>query len=180
MNTTKWIVDPSHSEIHFKVKHLMISNVTGHFNQFSVSAETVGEDFSKVTNIVFAADVHSIDTGNSQRDNHLKSADFFNGETHSKIHFHSDKYEKKGNKELLHGNLTIHGMTKPITVDVKFGGIAGDLYGQIKVGFTIGGKFSRKEFGITYNATTEAGGVVIGDEVVFGGEIQLIKRVEKN
>jgi polyisoprenoid-binding protein YceI len=180
MNITKWLVDTMHSEIHFKVKHLMISNVTGQFKQLSVSAEMAGEDFSKTTNINFTADVHSIDTGNNQRDTHLKSADFFNGETHTKIHFHSDKYERKGNKELLHGNLTIHGMTKPITVDVEFGGIVRDPYGQVKAGFTISGKLSRKEFGITYNATTETGGLLIGDEVKFSGEIQLIKQVEKN
>ena len=116
MSTIKWELDPAHSEIHFKVKHLMIANVTGRFKHFTVSAETEGEDFSKATNIVFTAEVHSIDTGNEQRDAHLKSADFFNGETHSKIHFHSEKYEKKGDKEILQGNLTIHGMTKPIAV----------------------------------------------------------------
>jgi polyisoprenoid-binding protein YceI len=176
MSTIKWELDPAHSEIHFKVKHLMIANVTGHFKHFTVSAETEGEDFSKATNIVFTAEVHSIDTGNEQRDTHLKSADFFNGDTHSKIHFHSEKYDKKGDKEILHGNLTIHGMTKPIAVDVEFGGIAKDSYGRTKAGFTISGKLSRKEFGITYNAATEAGGVVIGDEVKFNGEIQLIKQ----
>jgi polyisoprenoid-binding protein YceI len=176
MSTIKWELDPAHSEIHFKVKHLMIANVSGHFKHFSVSAETEGEDFSKVTNIVFTADVHSIDTGNEKRDTHLKSADFFNGEVHSKIYFHSEKYDKKGDKEILQGNLTIHGMTKPVAVEVEFGGIAKDAYGRTKAGFTISGKFSRKEFGITYNAATEAGGVAIGDEVKFNGEIQLIKQ----
>jgi polyisoprenoid-binding protein YceI len=174
--STKWLIDPAHSEIHFKVKHLMISNVTGKFKQFTVSAETEGDDFSKTSNIVFSADVHSIDTGNEQRDTHLKSSDFFNGETHSKIHFHSESYVKKGDKELLHGNLTMHGMTKPVTVEVELGGVAKDPYGQTKAGFTISGKFSRKEFGMTYNAATETGGVLIGDEVKFNGEIQLIKQ----
>lgn len=176
MSIIKWELDPAHSEIHFKVKHLMIANVSGHFKHFTVSAETDGEDFSKVTDIVFIADVHSIDTGNEQRDTHLKSADFFNGDIHSKIHFHSEKYEKKGDKEILLGNLTIHGMTKPVVVDVEFGGIVKDAYGRTKAGFTISGKFSRKEFGITYNAVTEAGGVAIGDEVKFNGEIQLIRQ----
>ncbi len=174
--STKWLIDPAHSEIHFKVKHLMISNVTGKFKQFSVSAETEGDDFSKTSNIVFTADVHSIDTGNEQRDTHLKSSDFFNGETHSKIHFHSESYQKKGDKEILHGNLTMHGMTKPVVVEVEPGGIAKDPYGQTKAGFTISGKFSRKEFGMTYNAATETGGVLIGDEVKFNGEIQLVKQ----
>jgi polyisoprenoid-binding protein YceI len=176
MSLTKWELDPAHSEIHFRVKHLMISNVSGRFKHFTVSAETDGEDFSKATNIVFAAEVQSIDTGNDQRDTHLKSSDFFNGEKHSKIHFHSEKYEKKEDNEILQGNLTIHGMTKPIAVDVEFGGIVKDPYGQTKAGFTISGKLSRKEFGITYNAATEAGGVAIGDEVKFNGEIQLIRQ----
>jgi polyisoprenoid-binding protein YceI len=176
MSTIKWELDPAHSELHFKVKHLMIANVSGHFKHFTVSAETEVEDFSKATNIVFTAEVHSIDTGNEQRDTHLKSADFFNGDTHSKIHFHSEKYDKKGDKEILHGNLTIHGMTKPIAVNVEFGGIVKDSYGRTKAGFAISGKLSRKEFGITYNAATEAGGVVIGDEVKFNGEIQLIRQ----
>jgi polyisoprenoid-binding protein YceI len=176
MSTTKWLLDPAHSEIHFKVKHLMISNVTGSFKQFTVSADTEGDDFATVSNIVFAADIHSIDTGNTQRDTHLKSSDFFNGDAHSKIHFHSENYVKKENKELLHGNLTIHGMTKPIIVEVEFGGIAKDPYGQVKAGFTISGKLSRKEFGMTYNAATETGGVLIGDEVKFNGEIQLIRQ----
>jgi polyisoprenoid-binding protein YceI len=177
MSTVKWALDPAHSEIDFKVKHLMITNVTGRFKHFTVTAETEGDDFATVNNIIFTAEVHSIDTGNDQRDNHLKSADFFNGEKHSKIHFHSENYEKKGNKELLHGNLTVHGMTKPISFDVEFGGVAKDPYGQTKAGFTINGKFSRKEFGITYNAAIENGGVLIGDEVKFHGEIQLIKQV---
>jgi polyisoprenoid-binding protein YceI len=176
MSTIKWAVDPAHSEIHFRVKHLMISNVSGRFKHFTVTAETDGEDFSKVTDIAFTAEVHSIDTGNEQRDTHLKSADFFNGETHSKIHFHSEKYVKKEDKEILHGNLTMHGMTKPVAVNVEYGGIVKDSYGQTKAGFTISGKLSRKEFGITYNAATEAGGVAIGDEVKFNGEIQLVKQ----
>jgi polyisoprenoid-binding protein YceI len=176
MNTTKWLVDPVHSEIHFKVKHLMISNVTGHFKHFTVSAETEGDDFSKVHEIIFEADVQSIDTGNSQRDTHLKSSDFFNHEKHGKIHFHSERYEKKGDKEILHGNLTIRGMTKPVAIDVEFGGIARDSYGNTRAGFAISGKLSRAAFGLTYNAATETGGVLIGDEVKFNGEIQLIRQ----
>jgi polyisoprenoid-binding protein YceI len=172
----KWQLDPAHSEIDFKVKHLMIANVTGRFKHFTVSAESEGEDFSKASNIIFTADVQSIDTGNDQRDNHLKSADFFNGEKHSKIHFQSSNYEKKGNVEVLHGNLTIHGMTKPVQIEVESGGVVKDPYGQTKAGFTISGKISRKEFGITYNAATETGGVMISDEVKFHGEIQLVKQ----
>jgi polyisoprenoid-binding protein YceI len=176
MSKTTWLLDAAHSEIHFKVKHLMIAHVTGHFKQFKVSAETEGDDFSTVHNIVFEADIHSIDTGNIQRDTHLKSSDFFNHEKHGKMHFQSERYEKKGDKEILHGNLTIHGMTKPVLVEVEFGGIAKDSYGQTKAGFAISGKLSRASFGLTYNAATETGGVLIGDEVKFNGEIQLIRQ----
>jgi len=178
MNTTKWLLDPAHSEIHFKVRHLMISNVTGHFKHFMVTAETEGDDFSTVHDVEFSADVQSIDTGNSQRDDHLKSSDFFNSEKHGKIHFHSENYERKNGMEVLHGNLTIHGMTKPVSIVVEFGGIVKDPYGQTKAGFTINGRLSRKEFGLTYNAVTETGGVVIGNEVKFNGEIQFVKNLD--
>ena len=179
MSTIKWNLDPTHSEITFKVKHLMISTVTGQFKKFNIEGETESNDFSTTKKIEFTADVNSIDTNNEQRDAHLKSADFFKAEEHPQIKFDGKKYEINGSEGTLLGNLTIAGITKPITLDVEFGGIVKDPYGQTKAGFTITGKLSRKEFGITYGSTAETGGVLLGDEIKINAEIQLVKQQEQ-
>ncbi|WP_181303964.1 YceI family protein [Rufibacter sp. XAAS-G3-1] len=177
MATVKWSLDPTHSEVQFKVKHLMITTVTGYFQTFNVEVETEDEDFSKAGSIVFTADVNSINTNNEQRDTHLKSADFFDTETHGDIRFVGNRYEQNGSGSArLHGDLTIKGTTKPVTVDVEFGGIVVDPYGQTKAGFTVTGKISRKEFGLTWNAVTEAGSVVVSDDIRLNAEIQLVKQ----
>lgn len=173
---TKWKIDPAHSEIQFKVKHLMITTVTGYFKKFDLEVETETDDFTTSKNIVFTADIDSIDTNNAQRDTHLKSADFFDSVKHSQLKFTGKKYEAKGNEAKLQGDLTIRGITKPITLDVEFGGIVVDPYGQTKAGFTVSGKISRKEFGLTWSAVTEAGHVVVGDEIKVHAEVQLIKQ----
>lgn len=173
----KWKIDTAHSEIQFKVKHLMITTVTGYFKQFDLEAETATDDFATASKILFTADINSIDTNNSQRDTHLKSADFFNAEEYSQLTFTGTKYEVSGDQAKLHGNLTIKGITKPITVNVEFGGIVVDPYGQTKAGFTVSGKISRKEFGLTWNAVTEAGSVVVSDEIKIHAEVQLVKQV---
>lgn len=174
MSLTKWSIDPIHSVITFKVKHLMISTVTGQFNKYNLEVETEGNDFSAVKKINFSADIDSIDTNNEQRNAHLKSADFFNGEQHPKVEFSGTNYEAKAGKLL--GNLSIGGITKPVTLDVDFGGQAKDPWGGERAGFTVTGKISRKEFGLTYNAVTEAGGVVVGDEIKINAEVQLVKQ----
>jgi polyisoprenoid-binding protein YceI len=166
-----------HSEVQFKVKHLMITTVTGYFQTFRVEAETENEQFTSASSVVFTADVHSINTNNEQRDTHLKSADFFDAENHGEIRFVGSRYENVGGDEYqLHGDLTIRGITKPVTVKVEFGGIVVDPYGQTKAGFTVTGKISRKEFGLTWNAVTEAGSVVVSDEIKLQAEIQLVKQ----
>lgn len=170
-----WKVDPMHSEVQFKVKHLMITTVTGYFKQFDVEAETATDDFSSASQIAFTADINSIDTNNEQRDAHLKSEDFFNAAEFSKITFVGKRYEGNGEAK-LHGDLTIKGITRPVTVDVEFGGIVVDPYGQTKAGFTVNGKISRKEFGLTWNAVTEAGSVVVSDDIRLQAEIQLVKQ----
>jgi polyisoprenoid-binding protein YceI len=176
MSTTKWVLDPTHSEVSFKVKHMMISNVTGHINKFNVEVETDNEDFSKAK-IHFTGDVRSIDTNNDQRDVHLKSGDFFDVEKYPQVTFDATNYEKTGNGDYtLNGNLTIRDVTKPITLKVEFGGVVTDPYGNIKAGFTVEGKVNRKDFGLTWNAVTEAGGVVVGDELKVHAEIQLVKQ----
>lgn len=171
-----WKLDTAHSEIQFKVKHLMITTVTGYFKKFDLTVETESDDFNTSKKIDFTADIDSIDTNNAQRDQHLKSADFFNASQHSQIKFNGKKYSANGDDIKLSGDLTIRGVTKPVTVDVEFGGIVKDPYGQTKAGFTITGKISRKEFGLTWNAVTEAGQVVVSDEIRVHAEIQLIKQ----
>jgi polyisoprenoid-binding protein YceI len=177
MANVKWAVDPMHSEVQFKVKHLMITTVTGYFQQFNLVAETSDDQFTSAGTIEFTADVNSINTNNEQRDTHLKSPDFFDAGTHGQIRFVGKKYEKvSGNDYKLHGDLTIKGITKPVTVDVEFGGIVVDPYGQTKAGFTVTGKISRKEFGLTWSAVTEAGQVVVSDDIRLQAEVQLVKQ----
>jgi len=173
-----WKIDPAHSEIQFKVKHLMITTVTGYFRTFDLEVETETQDFNTASRIEFTADVNSIDTNNQQRDTHLKSADFFDAETHGQLRFVGRKYEGSGDEAKLHGDLTIRGVTKPVTVEVEFGGTVVDPYGQHKAGFTVRGKISRKEFGLTWNAVTEAGSVVVSDEIKIHAEVQLVKQAE--
>ena len=175
---TQWKIDPAHSEIQFKVKHLMITTVTGYFKKFDLIVETQTDDFTTAKKIEFTADISSINTNNEQRDTHLKSADFFDAEQHSQLRFVGTKYHANGDEAKLLGDLTIRGVTKPVTMNVDFGGIVVDPYGQTKAGFSVDGKISRKEFGLTWNAVTEAGSVVVSDELKIHAEIQLIKQAE--
>ena len=171
-----WKIDPAHSEIQFKVKHLMITTVTGYFRKFDLEVETETEDFNTATRIEFTADINSIDTNNDQRDTHLKSADFFDATNHNQLRFVGRKFEGNGDDAKLHGDLTIRGITKPLTLDVELGGTVVDPYGQYKAGFEIKGKISRKEFNLMWNAVTEAGHVVVSDEIRLLAEVQLIKQ----
>jgi polyisoprenoid-binding protein YceI len=172
----KWKIDPSHSEVQFRVKHLMITNVTGYFRKFDLELETENDDFNTARNIVFTADIDSIDTNSAQRDTHLKSEEFFHAQQHPQIKFEGKKYESRGENARLYGDLTIRGVKKPITVNVEFGGIVKDPYGQTKAGFTVEGKISRKEFGLEWNAVTEAGKVVVGDEIKLHADIQVAQQ----
>jgi len=174
----KWQIDPTHSEIQFKVKHLMITTITGYFKNFDLKVETETDDFTTASDIVFTADIDSIDTNNAQRDTHLKSADFFNAEQFPQLQFVGKKYEAAGDEAKLHGELTISGVTKPVVLQVEHGGIVTDPYGQTIAGFTISGKISRKDFGLTWSAVTEAGSVVVSDEIKIHAEVQLVKGAE--
>jgi polyisoprenoid-binding protein YceI len=176
MANTKWLSDPAHSEVQFKVKHLMITTVTGYFKKFKLEVETDGDDFTTASRIEFTADIESINTNNEQRDTHLKSAEFFESEQYAELKFVGKKYEKAGEDFKVHGDLTIKGTTRPVTVNVEYGGIVVDPYGQTKAGFTANTKISRKEFGLTWNAVTEAGQVVVSDEIRVHCEIQLVKQ----
>lgn len=172
---TNWKIDPAHSEILFKVKHLMITNVKGEFRSFEANIESVGNDFSNAK-INAEIDATSIFTNNESRDAHLKSADFFDTENHNKIIFKSTEVNKV-NSELFRvtGDLTIKGVTNKTTLDVEFGGVITDPYGNEKAGFSISGKINRKEWGLTWNSTLESGGVMVSDEVKITAEAQFIK-----
>jgi polyisoprenoid-binding protein YceI len=175
MATTKWILDPIHSELEFKVKHLMISTVTGKFNEFTAELETDTEDFSD-TKVSFEAQIASIDTHNTDRDNHLKSGDFFDAEKYPTLKFESAVLTKEGDDYILNGNLTIKDVTKPAKLKVEFGGIATDPWGNVKAGFTLEGKINRAEFGLTWNAALETGGVMVSEDVRILGDLQFVKQ----
>ncbi len=175
-NVTKWSIDPTHSEVQFKVKHLVISTVTGTFRKFDGSIETSNEDFSDA-NIQFTLDVASIDTNQEQRDGHLRSDDFFAAEKFPQIVFKSTSFKKvEGNQYKLVGNLTVKETTKSITLDVEYGGSATDFYGNVKAGFEVSGKINRKEYGLSWDGITEAGAIVVGEEVKLLFNVQFAKQ----
>jgi polyisoprenoid-binding protein YceI len=176
MSATKWVLDPTHSEVQFKVRHLMISNVTGAFQKFEGTVETEGDDFT-TAKIHFSADVDSINTNNEQRDGHLKTGDFFDAAAHPQIKFEGTKLEKVSAENYkLHGNLNMKGVSKAIVLDVDFGGTAKDGYGNTRAGFTVSGKINRQDFGMSFNAVTETGGLVLGNDINIHSNIEFIKQ----
>jgi polyisoprenoid-binding protein YceI len=175
MATSTWVLDPTHSEVQFKAKHLVISTVTGYFRSFDGKAISENEDFSDA-DIEFTIDAASIDTNQEQRDAHLKSADFFDAENYTQLKFKSTSFKKDGGDYILTGNLTIKDITKPITLKVEYGGVATDFYGNLKAGFEVLGKVSRKEYGLLWNGITEAGSIVVGDEIKLVLNVQFAKQ----
>ncbi|MCX7743343.1 MAG: YceI family protein [Flavobacteriales bacterium] len=170
-----YVIDAAHSEIQFKVKHLMISTVTGNFTRFDATMQAEDDAFLNAS-ISFEADVNSIQTGNEQRDGHLKSADFFDAENHPKISFASSSFVSKGdNHYSLEGTLTIRGNSKKVVLDVEYLGKMVDFYGNEKHGFELNGKINRKDFGLEWSAVTEAGGIVVSDEVRLHMNVQMQK-----
>ena len=175
MSTTTWALEPSHSEITFKVRHMMISNVSGQFKKFESKVETEGDDLT-TADVTFSADVDSISTNNEQRDGHLKSPDFFDAATYTQLVFESTSMEKTSDDTYtLHGNLTMRGVTNTIALDVEFGGIIKDPFGYIRAGFTVAGKVNRKDYGLNWSAITEAGGLVVSDDVKFEAHLEYVK-----
>lgn len=171
---TKWVLDPAHSELTFKVRHMMITNVKGEFKKFTV--EAVGEEITK-SNINVTIDAASINTNSEQRDTHLKSADFFDVENHKELSFKSTSFTQVENDEYeLTGMLTIKGISKEIVLDVEFGGVNKDPWGNDKAGFSIIGKINRKDWGLNWNTALETGGVLVSEEVKVFGEIQFVKQ----
>ncbi len=175
MTTTKWAVDPSHSEVLFKVKHLMISTVTGSFKEFGAEAELEGDDLTNAR-VSFWANTASVDTNDANRDKHLASPDFFDSANHPKLTFTSTAIVKKGDGYAVTGDLTIKGVTKPVTLIAEWAGIAKDPWGNTKAGLNLSGKIDRKAWGLNWNAALEAGGVLVSDEVRIQCEVQLAKQ----
>jgi len=171
MKNTKWSIDNTHSDVAFKVKHMMISTVTGHFENFEATALTDGDSFENAS-IEFNAKTDSINTNNKDRDNHLKSDDFFNAEKFPEMKFVSKSFDG----EKLVGDLTIRDITKEVTLDAELNGIAVDPYGQTKAGFEISGEINRKEFNLTWSAVTEAGSIVVSDKVKLIIDAQFAKQ----
>lgn len=172
--TTKWVLDLAHSELMFKIKHLMISNVKGVFKKFSVEMD--GGDFSQ-SKINVTIDAASISTNDDQRDGHLKNADFFDVENHKEISFEGTSFiQLNDEKYLLKGILTIKGISKEVELDVEFGGINKDPWGHEKAGFSLNGKINRKDWGLNWNAALETGGVLVSDEVKISAEVQFVKQ----
>ena len=171
--TTKWAIDTLHSEIQFKVKHLVISTVTGSFKQFGGGMIVDGDEFENAK-VQFVIETKSIDTNQEMRDNHLRSSDFFEADKFPKISFESSAFKKlTDEKYSLTGALTIKDVTREVELDVAYGGSGKDSYGVLKRGFEVMGKINRKDFGLTYNALTEAGGLSIGEEIKLLANIQV-------
>lgn len=179
-NQTKWSIDQAHSDITFKVRHLMIAHVKGSFKIFDASIYTSGKDFT-TAQIDIWIDASSITTGDSKRDEHLKSADFFDVENHKQIAFTSGDFEKadaEGRQELW-GELTMKGITKKIKLTVEFGGIIIDPWGNEKAGFTLTGTINRNDWGLVWNSTMETGGLLVGETVKISCEVELTNAGKK-
>ena len=176
MERTKWSLDPTHSTLGFKVKHLMITNVSGSFKNFNAEVQTDGTDFSTAT-IQLKAEISSIDTHNEQRDGHLRSSDFFEADKFPEMTFESTKIEKLDDETYqVFGNLTMKGVTKPVKLNVEYSGVTKDPWGGERAGFTITGKINRTDWGINFNAVLETGNLMLSEEVKINSELELVKQ----
>jgi len=175
MATTKWAIDPTHSEIGFKVKHMMFTNVSGKFGTYDATITTEDENFENAK-IDFSADINSVNTHNADRDTHLKSADFFDADNHPKLSFKASSFSKiDDHNYTLAGDLSLRGVTKPVQFPVEFSGLMKDPWGNTKAGLNISGKINRKDWGLNWNAALETGGLLVSDEVRLQIELQLAK-----
>ena len=174
MATTKWAIDPTHSEIGFKVKHMMFTNVSGTFAAYDATITTEDDNFENA-NFEFSANIDSISTNNTDRDNHLKSADFFDADNFPKLTFKASSFTKDGDDYEITGDLSIKEVTKPVKLPVEFSGLMKDPWGNTKAGLNIYGKINRKDWGLNWNSALETGGVLVGEEVKLNIELQLIK-----
>ncbi len=177
-NTTTWVIDPMHSEVLFKIKHLVISTVTGSFRKFDGTAVTEGDNFNNAK-VNFTMDVKSVDTNQAQRDGHLQGGDFFAADIHPNITFESTSFVNTGGSDYkMGGNLTMKGVTKPVELHVAYGGSEKDGHGNLKHGFEVTGTVNRKEFGMSWNKLTDAGGLGLGEDIKLIANIQVAKLAE--
>jgi polyisoprenoid-binding protein YceI len=176
MATTKWVLDPAHSEVEFKIKHMMISTVTGVFEKFDAVVETEGEDFN-TAKVTFTINVDSINTKNEQRDGHLKSVDFFESANFPEIKFVATKYENVDNDGSyeVYGELSIRGITRNEKFDAEFGGVIKDPWGNTRAGITISGKINRKQFGLSWSGATETGSLIVSEDVKIHVALEFVK-----
>jgi len=178
MAITKWSLDPTHSEIHFKVRHLMVSWVTGSFKQFNATVETEGDDIT-TAKVHFTAEIHSISTNNEQRDAHLRTGDFFDAENHPRLTFESNKLEKISDEHYkLYGTLTMRGVSKAVVLNAEYGGIAQDPWGNTRIGVSVSGKINRKDFGVNFSMVSETGGILLGEEVTINANTEFVKQAK--
>lgn len=176
MLTTKWVTDPTHSEIGFKVKHMMFTNVSGKFSKFDATIESENNDFEN-SKIEFTGAIDSITTGNADRDTHLLSPDFFDAAQFPEIKFSATSFSKinEGEYELV-GDLTLHGVTKSINLAAEYGGLMKDPWGNTKMAFSLEGKINRKDWGLNWNSALETGGVLVSEEVRLNIELQFLQQ----
>lgn len=176
--TTTWVIDPMHSEVLFKIKHLVISTVTGSFRKFEGQATTEGEDFDNAK-VLFEIDVKSVDTNQPQRDEHLQNGDFFSADLYPKITFESTSFKNVGGSNYtMTGSLSLKGVTKPVELNVEYGGSENNGHGVIKHGFEVTGTINRKEFGMTWNKLTDTGGLGLGEDIKLIANVQVAELVE--
>lgn len=175
MTISKWALDPAHSSVDFSIRHMMIANVKGAFHNFSATIEADPTDLTTAT-IEFTVDTASVDTRNKDRDAHLVSADFFDVENFPNLTFRATNIEKNDEGEYnVTGDLTLHGVTKQETFAVTFEGQGKDPWGNEKVGFSATGSVNRSDYGLTWNAALETGGVLVGDKVKINLQLQAAK-----
>ena len=165
-----WTIDATHSEVGFSVRHMMVSKVRGKFGTFS--GEFVTGESPLGSSVTATIDLGSIDTGNADRDGHIRSADFFETDTHTTMTFTSTGVRAKGDDFVLDGELTLKNVTKPVSLDLELGGFGPDAYGGYRAGFTATGEIKRSDFDVNFNAALETGGVVVGDKVQIQLEIE--------
>ena len=170
----KYKIDPLHSDIAFKVKHMMISTVNGCFQKFDATMESETEDFTDAK-ITFECDVDSVYTNIADRDAHLKSPDFFAADEFPKITYVSTSIEKDGDDYIVNGDLTIRGITRPISLEGSYNGNDVDMYGNTKHGFELSGKVNRADYGLTFNVLSGKGNAMVGDEIKLLISIQMLE-----
>ena len=175
MSTTRWAIDPTHSSVGFKVKHMMFTNVKGNFEKYEATIISEEDDFTNAS-IEFSADINSINTNNGDRDTHLKSGDFFDAENHPKLTFKASSFTKSGDDYEIAGDLSMRGVTKFVKFPAEFSGLMTDPWGNTKAGLNISGKINRKDWGLNWNSALETGGVLVSEEVKLEIELQLAKQ----